>query len=172
MEEEKYSTIQMETEYNQIKEVENASEYIQLEAKRNEEKYWINYEKWNSNLVKTYGRDILLNCLFNQKKITNPLKFHLIENHIRRRMINWIQKVTKSFNLNERVFHLAVSIIDNYLINVKNEVQVENFQLHIIAVTALFISSKYEEKVPLGVKTIYRFRDYYYYYYLSFNTLW
>ena len=63
MEEEKYSTLQMETEYNQIKEVENASEYIQLEAKRNEEKYWINYEKWNSNLVKTYGRDILLNCL-------------------------------------------------------------------------------------------------------------
>ena len=114
------------------------------------------YDKCGINLLWTYGQDILEFYLKAERKITNPLEFHKINDLSRETMIGWLNKISNVLERNERVFHLAVSIMDYYLIRLQKEVQLQTEQLHIIGVTALFIASKFEDEKHLSITQVIR----------------
>lgn len=68
-------------------------------------------------------------------------------------MVDWMIEVLTNFKCDDQTFFLAVSLMDRYF-KVKNETR-EISDLHVIGVTSMFISSKYEDIYPLKMKMVY-----------------
>lgn len=63
-------------------------------------------------------------------------------------LIDWLNEVHHQFHLTLETFHMTVSIIDRYLQEVT---QLSRKYLQLVGVTALFISSKYEDLYPAEI---------------------
>ncbi len=83
----------------------------------------------------------------------NCLMKHKITPNLRARMIDWMIEVLTNFKCDDQTFFLAVSILDRYFKG-KNDMK-EISDLHMIGVTAMFISSKTEDIYPLKMKMVY-----------------
>jgi len=72
---------------------------------------------------------------------------HINEN-MRSMLINWLIEVHLKFKLVSETLYLAVNILDRYLA----KAQVTRPELQLVGITALWISSKYEEiwEIALG----------------------
>lgn len=57
-------------------------------------------------------------------------------------LMDWLHEVHVQFRLLSETFYMAVSIVDRYLMSVKNTLRKE---LQLVGITGLFIASKYEE---------------------------
>jgi hypothetical protein len=71
-------------------------------------------------------------------------------------MIDWMIQVCDALKEStDATFFLAVSIMDRYFeARQKERVVLEPGELHIIGVTSIFISSKYEDVYSVTLKTI------------------
>ena len=58
-------------------------------------------------------------------------------------MIDWMIEAQISFKLDDQSFFLAASILDRYLKNKSDTLEISD--MHIIGVTSIFIASKYED---------------------------
>ena len=67
-------------------------------------------------------------------------------------MVDWMIEVLTNFKCDDQTFFLAVSILDRYFKGKLDPREVSD--LHIIGVTAMFISSKYEDIYPLKMKMV------------------
>ena len=72
---------------------------------------------------------------------------------LRGRMIDWMIEVLTNFKCDDQTFFLSVSLMDRYFKNCQDVKAVGD--LHIIGVTCMFIASKYEDILPLKMKTVY-----------------
>ena len=87
--------------------------------------------------------------------VQDPLKGHNITQEFRTKMTDWMVEVTTSFKCQPRTYFLAVTLLDKYLIAAHNNGRVlENKDIHMLGVTAMYLASKYEDVFPLHSKVV------------------
>jgi hypothetical protein len=67
-------------------------------------------------------------------------------------MVDWMVEVLTTFKNSEQSLYLAVNLMDRYF---KETTQsFTSSELHIAGIASMFISTKYEDVIPLLMKTI------------------
>ncbi|XP_020808217.1 G2/mitotic-specific cyclin-A-like [Drosophila serrata] len=99
--------------------------------------------------VLPHHRQILDNLRKYEMKYRPKPCFMLMQKEInhkdRSKVINWMVKICKKYNLNTETLHLAVGYLDRYLtLQVK---EVKKSSLRLVGGTALYIASKYQQNV-------------------------
>lgn len=90
-----------------------------------------------------YNEDFFNNCFFSKDTISyNPTSFEF-----RKKMITYMEIISKEYKFNSQTLFISISILDKLLLSEYD------FFLHkkynFVALTILWISSKFEESVPL-----------------------
>jgi len=67
-------------------------------------------------------------------------------------MVDWMVEVLSTFKCSDQTFFLAIDIMDRFFKNSSRPLT--SSDLHITGVVAMFIASKYEDVVPLMMKTM------------------
>lgn len=67
-------------------------------------------------------------------------------------MVDWMGEVLYTFKASDQTFFLAVNILDRYFKNTEKELR--SSDLHLCGIVSMFIASKYEDVIPLLMKTI------------------
>ena len=71
-------------------------------------------------------------------------------------MVDWMVEVLTAFKCADQTFFLAVSLMDRFFDRVTKEGRILELQeLHITGVTCMFMASKYEDVLPLLMKTVF-----------------
>ena len=113
--------------------------------------------------VPEYANDIF--TYYKSRQFDFPIKDYLktqrfITADMRGALINWLVNVQEQFELNHETLYLAVKIIDIYLSRTKAEVRRGDLQL--LGGTAVFLASKFDERVaPLIDDILYMCEDNY-----------
>ena len=115
--------------------------------------YFINKRESDSLLLK-YGED----CYYFNKSLEKTvfkipetlLKNHKISSNIRTKMVDWMVEVLSIFETMDETFFLSVNIMDIFLLKTKKVFK--NEDVHLIGITSMFISSKFQEIYPLSLK--------------------
>ena len=111
------------------------------------------------NLCSDYGQEInrYLNELQSQYSISSDhLASHKITAVYRAKMVDWMVEVLSAFRCDDQTFFLAVNIMDRYFDAYnKNSKSLELHDLHLIGMTCMFIASKFNDIVPLFMKTVF-----------------
>jgi len=79
------------------------------------------------------------------------LRSHQISQEYRAKMVDWMVEVLSTFKCSSQTFFLAVSLLDRYF---KNQSRLPGTELHLAGIVSMFVASKYEDVVPLLMKTI------------------
>lgn len=84
------------------------------------------------------------------------LEFHEIEEFNRGRIIDWIISVLRAFKVSShQTFFLTISILDRYLIaKFKQGIIIGTDNLYLLGLTAILISSKFEDVETIRIKTL------------------
>ena len=77
---------------------------------------------------------------------------HQISSEYRTKMIDWMSEVLTTFKASDQTFFLAVNIMDRFFKQTKRELK--SSDLHLIGVVTMFIASKYEDVIPLLMRTV------------------
>jgi len=113
--------------------------------------------------VAEYARDIFLYYKYRQNQfvIGDYLKKQrYISAEMRALVVNWLIGVQEQFELNHETLYLAVKIMDLYLFKTKSDVK--RIDLQLIGGTAIFLASKFDERVaPLIDDLLYMCDDNY-----------
>jgi len=67
-------------------------------------------------------------------------------------MVDWIAEVLHTFKASNQTFFLAVDIMDRYFKQCAGPMK--SADLHLVGVISMFIASKYEDVVPILMKTL------------------
>lgn len=67
-------------------------------------------------------------------------------------MVDWMVEVLTTFKNSDQTFFLAVNLMDRYFKEVDKIVTSQ--ELHLCGVVTMFIASKYEDVVPLLMRTV------------------
>ena len=105
-------------------------------------------------LFEDYANDIetyimSMENVYEEKKI---LAKHNITHDYRGKMVDWMGEVLNTFSCSDQTFFLAVQIMDRYF--QKTEKTLNPPDLHLVGLTSMFIASKYEDIVPILMKTL------------------
>lgn len=102
-----------------------------------------------------YGEPVQFSRAAPVTAVEDPLKGHKISQEFRTKMTDWMIEVTTSFKCQPRTYFLAVTLLDKYLIAAHNNGKVlENKDIHVLGVTAMYLASKYEDVFPLHSKVV------------------
>lgn len=101
----------------------------------------------HSKVVSEYGKTIIDNLKAKEFTMKGKLDKHEIKGSHRKQMVAWMSEVMEIFKCPVETFFLAVQIMDRYLEESKVSFKLD--ELHEIGITAMFISSKYQEVEPL-----------------------
>lgn len=82
------------------------------------------------------------------------MRTHEISSEYRTKMIDWMAEVLHTFKCSDQTYFLSVYLMDRYFKN--SEKVIHSSNLHIIGVCCMYIASKYEDVIPLLMKTIVR----------------
>jgi cyclin A len=104
--------------------------------------------------LEDYGYDIHKHLLEVQAENDQAdfLARHSITTEYRAKMVDWMAEVLHTFSCSDATFFLAVSLMDRYF--KQCEQKLESGDLHLIGVVSMFIASKYEDVIPLLMKTV------------------
>ena len=80
------------------------------------------------------------------------LNNHKITTNIRTKMVDWMIEVLSVFDCMDETFFLSVNIMDIFFQRTKKVFH--NEDVHLIGITCMFISSKFQEIYPLSLKNI------------------
>lgn len=80
------------------------------------------------------------------------LKNHSISVEFRAKMVDWMAEVLHTFKCSCQTFFLAVNIMDRYFKMVQRNLETQD--LHLSGIVAMFIASKYEDVIPLMMRTV------------------
>ena len=108
----------------------------------------------NSQLVETYGANILLTIFRTEQENSTGIERHEIKGRHRRQMIDWMREILEVFKSPAETFYLSVTILDRYLDQKKATLELS--ELHEIGVTSLFIASKQSEIEPLTLDLMHK----------------
>eukprot|EP00347_Sterkiella_histriomuscorum_P018015 403347112 len=106
------------------------------------------------SLLSDYGVSIHshLKQLESQVEQTNFLGGHQIQAEFRAKMVDWMLEVLTTFKNSDQSFFLSINIMDRYF--KQNMQNLPSSELHLTGVVSMFIASKYEDIVPLMMKTV------------------
>lgn len=79
-----------------------------------------------------------------------PLDGHQITDDYRTKMVDWMVEVCTSFQCSDRTWFLAVALFDQYIGRVRGQRLLKNSDVHAIGISAMYISSKYEDVFPFS----------------------
>ena len=114
------------------------------------------YREMYSKYVRDdYSKSIMDSLLQDEKVNENFLAHHKITERMRTRMVDWMIEVLSNYHCDESTFFESVNIMDRYfkICNDKKQI-LQPAELHLIGVTAMFISSKYQDIYPLRLKVV------------------
>lgn len=114
---------------------------------------FINKRESDSLLLK-YGED----CYYFNKTLEKTifkipdtlLENHKISSNIRTKMVDWMIEVLSVFDCMEETFFLSVNVMDIFYLKTKKVLH--NQDVHLVGLTSMFISSKFQEIYPLSLK--------------------
>ena len=67
-------------------------------------------------------------------------------------MVDWMLEVLTTFKNSDQSFFLSINIMDRYF--KQNMQNLPSSELHLTGIVSMFIASKYEDIVPLMMKTV------------------
>ncbi len=67
-------------------------------------------------------------------------------------MVDWMVEVLTTFKCSDQSFYLAINILDRYFKNVDKSLP--SNELHLSGIVSMFIASKYEDIIPLLMRTV------------------
>jgi hypothetical protein len=67
-------------------------------------------------------------------------------------MVDWMVEVLTTFKNSEQSFFLAINLMDRFFKSIDQPVP--SSELHLTGVVSMFVASKYEDIVPLMMKTV------------------
>lgn len=67
-------------------------------------------------------------------------------------MVDWMVEVLTTFKNSDQTFFLAINLMDRYFKNTDRGLQ--GSELHLSGIVSMFIASKYEDIMPLLMKTV------------------
>lgn len=67
-------------------------------------------------------------------------------------MVDWMVEVLTTFKNSDQTFFLAVNLMDRYFKNAEKGLSASD--LHLSGIISMFVASKYEDIVPLMMKTV------------------
>lgn len=102
-------------------------------------------ERQNMNVTEFYHKDIMkYQRELEEYHLTGAcLEKHQITASLRARMVDWMIEVLTNFKCDDQTFFLSVSLLDRYLKNQPQTLQIND--LHLMGVTCMYIGSKYED---------------------------
>lgn len=106
------------------------------------------------NLMQDYGSDIHIHLkrIESDVNLNEFLGKHSISKDYRAKMVDWMVEVLTTFKTSDQTFFLAVNILDRYFkLSNKN---LNSSDLHVSGIVAMFIASKYEDVIPLLMRTV------------------
>lgn len=113
-------------------------------------------EKENINLFLNYGAEYFISNLKQEIQSQSEfLKYYSYNEHffkVRTKMVDWMIEVFTSFKSNFQTLFHAVSLMDHFINNCSEII--ETTDLHSIGMTCIYISSKYEDVVPITLPTL------------------
>mmetsp|Transcript_6506 Transcript_6506/g.8775 ORF Transcript_6506/g.8775 Transcript_6506/m.8775 type:complete len:234 (+) Transcript_6506:1610-2311(+) len=83
-----------------------------------------------------------------------PMATHNVSKEYRTKMVDWMVEVTTSFKCTTRTYFVAVAIFDNYFRRMQGRKVLENSDVHLVGVGAMYLASKYEDIYPLHSKVV------------------
>ena len=108
----------------------------------------------SDNLLLKYGEETyFFNKTLEKEVFTIPENFlqnHKITSIVRTRMIDWMIEVCSIINFMDETFFLSVNVLDIFLQKTKKVYS--NTDIHLIGMTSIFISSKFQEIYPQSLK--------------------
>jgi hypothetical protein len=93
------------------------------------------------SLLKSNSENGLLNILAN----------HDIGPKIRTKLVDWLLEVFYAYKCDENTIYLTLTLMDGFIFKTK---QLNNSDLHLLGITCLYISSKFEDLYPLDLSTV------------------
>ncbi|XP_058815886.1 G2/mitotic-specific cyclin-B3 [Topomyia yanbarensis] len=106
------------------------------------------FANWNDVFqISHYAQDIFLYQKEREPQFAIPdyiSKQPHISKWMRALLVDWMVEIQESFELNHETLYLAVKIVDIYL----SRAEVQKDSLQLLGAAALFIASKYDERVP------------------------
>lgn len=67
-------------------------------------------------------------------------------------MVDWMVEVLTTFKCSDQTFFLATQILDRYFKDYQGELSASD--LHKSGIVSMFLASKYEDVIPLLMKTV------------------
>jgi hypothetical protein len=67
-------------------------------------------------------------------------------------MVDWMIEVLTTFKNSDQTFFLAINLLDRYFKNTNKPLP--STELHISGIVSMFIASKYEDVIPLLMRTV------------------
>ena len=108
----------------------------------------------SDNLLLKYGEETyFFNKTLEKEVFTIPENFlqnHKITSIVRTRMIDWMIEVCSIINYMDETFFLSVNVLDIFLQKTKKVYS--NTDIHLIGMTSIFTSSKFQEIYPQSLK--------------------
>ena len=116
-------------------------------------KYYNNKE--SEKIILKYGENFYKFFKKNSKLKYNStfLSKQFISENLHLKMIDWMIEVLSAFKCSDETFFLSVHLMNSYINKEKNNLKDEN--IHLIGIISMFISSKFEDKFPINLDSIY-----------------
>lgn len=114
----------------------------------------------NAKLIITYGPQVyeysrtIEGQLFNsntENSLLNILANHDISPKIRTKLVDWLLEVFYAYKCDENTIYLTLTLMDGFIYKAK---KLNNSDLHLLGITCLYISSKFEDLYPLDLNTV------------------
>lgn len=84
-------------------------------------------------------------CFKDSQQIRNYMETQIcITTWMRSLLVDWMVEIQESFELNHETLYLGVKLVDMYL----SKVTVGKDTLQLVGAAAMFIASKYDERIP------------------------
>lgn len=106
------------------------------------------------SLLLEYGLDIHshLKTLERRTKQTDFLAKHQISADYRAKMVDWMVEVLTTFKNSDQAFFLSINLLDRYF--KETDKVLGGSDLHVSGIVCMFIASKYEDVIPLLMRTV------------------
>ncbi|ERL83566.1 hypothetical protein D910_01755, partial [Dendroctonus ponderosae] len=97
--------------------------------------------------VSHYAKDIF--HYYREKELTFPISNYMdtqicITKWMRTLLVDWMVEIQESFELNHETLYLGVKLVDLYL----SRILVSKETLQLVGATAMFVASKFDERLP------------------------
>lgn len=116
----------------------------------------------NSQLILSYGPQVYeysryLEGLTYSLKDSDVVLINILEKHditpqIRTKLVDWLFEVLYAYKCDEPTFYMTMHLFDAYLF--KCQKKLTNSDIHLIGITCLYVSSKFEDYIPLDMNTV------------------